>query len=169
MKNTTTILLIKGNVAYEFIDPLTDETKEQEAIQNGIQPVLVNMREKDQVKQQKIYMGAVLQMGDQTDVIPFIQPGAAMEYSLSRSIKKLAVIDKPAVGLVQGHGEPGLQEMAQVYQELSILYSFQLSGIEHPVQHPTASTQRKYSGTIQDDCDSGTEGFYSAKSLCSPR
>ncbi len=115
----------KGNVAYEFIDPLADEAKEQEALQNGIQPVLANMREKDQVKQQKIYMGAVLQMGDQTDVIPFIQPGAAMEYSLSRSIKKLAVIDKPAVGLVQGHGEPGLQEMAQVYQELSILYSLQ--------------------------------------------
>ncbi len=114
-----------GDVAYEFVDPLTDEAKEQEAVQNGIQPVLVNMRERDQVKQQRVYMGAVLQMGDEKDVIPFIEPGAAMEYSLSRSVKKLAVLDKPSVGLVQGHGEPSLQEMVQVYQELSILYSLQ--------------------------------------------
>ena len=62
-------------------------------------------------------------MGEQEDVIPFIQPGAAMEYALTTGIKKLAVQDKPAIGLIQGFGCPSLQEMGQVLESLSILYT----------------------------------------------
>ena len=112
----------KGNVDYQFINP-EDEMDQQEALQSGIRPVMINVREKDQVKQQQAFMGAIVQMGEQQDVIPFIQPGAAMEYSLSTSIKKLSVIEKPAVGLLQGHGEPGLSELGQAFQMLSILYN----------------------------------------------
>ena len=43
----------KGKVVYEFINPNKDEASEQKAVQNGVQPVMVNVREKDQVKQQK--------------------------------------------------------------------------------------------------------------------
>jgi len=46
-----------------------------------------------------------------------------MEYALSTSIKKLSVVDKPAIAVIQGHGEPPLSQMPQVYNELSILYS----------------------------------------------
>ena len=46
-----------------------------------------------------------------------------MEYALTTSIKKLTVLDKPVIGILQGHGEPGPQELAQVYQSLSILYN----------------------------------------------
>lgn len=112
----------KGMLDYQFIAPQTDEEK-QEALQNGVQPVMINVREKDQVKQQQAFLGATLKMGEQQEVIPFMQPGVAMEYGLSTSIKKLAVVDKPSIGIVQGHGEPGLQELSQVYQGLSILYN----------------------------------------------
>jgi len=112
----------RGKVVYEFIDPSEGEDTEQEALQSGLQPVIVNVREKDQVKQQKVYLGAVLQMGDGTEVIPFMQPGAAMEYALSSAIKKLAVDNKPLIGLVQGHGEPAPDEMSQVVTGLSVLY-----------------------------------------------
>ena len=47
-------------VVYEFISPNDNEEVEQEAMQNGIQPVMINVREKDQMKQQRAYMGAVL-------------------------------------------------------------------------------------------------------------
>ncbi len=114
--------LSHGNVVYEFIDPSVDAETEQEAMQNGIQPVIISVREKDQMKQQKAYMGAVISLGDQTDVIPFMQEGSAMEYALSTSIKKLAVTDKPIIGYLQGHGEPALSEMQQAMQELNILY-----------------------------------------------
>lgn len=111
-----------GKVLYEFVDPATDQQLEQKAYQAGIQPVLVSTREKDEATQKKVFMGALLQMGTDSEVIPFIQPGAAMEYSVSTSIKKLSVTDKPVIGLLQGHGEPSHGSMSQVMQSLSILY-----------------------------------------------
>ena len=112
----------RGNIDYEFVNPNEDPVLEEEAVQSGISPVMINVREKDQIKQQKAFLGAVIKLGEQQDVIPFIQPGGAMEYSLTTGIKKLSVSDKPFVGLLQGHGEPGLNEFSQAYQELSILY-----------------------------------------------
>lgn len=117
--------LSKGNVVYEFINPNTDEKTEQEAMQNGVQPVVINVREKDQMKQQKAYLGAVISLGEKKEVIPFMQPGAAMEYTLSTSIKKLSVKEKTTVGILQGHGEASINEMQQVGGGLSVLYNVQ--------------------------------------------
>jgi len=109
-------------VVYDFISPNEDEELEMEAMQNGIQPVMINVREKDQMKQQRAYMGAVLSLGERKEVVPVVEPGLAMEYTLTTAIKKLAVVDKPSVGLLQGHGEPSLNQLSQARQELSILY-----------------------------------------------
>jgi len=115
----------KGNVVYDFVNPNEKEEKEQEAMQNGIQPVMINVREKDQMKQQKAYLGAVVQLGEKKEVIPFMQPGAAMEYALSSNIKKLTVDNKPAIGWLQGHGEPPLAAVTQAVNALSVLYSIE--------------------------------------------
>jgi gliding-associated putative ABC transporter substrate-binding component GldG len=112
----------KGKVQFEFINPNKDEATEQKAMQEGINPVLINVREKDQVKQQKAYLGAVVNYGDKKEVIPLIQPGAAMEYSLSTSIKKMTVDDKPKIAFLEGHKEASLSSMMQVLQSLSVLY-----------------------------------------------
>jgi len=112
----------KGKLIYDIQDPNSDENIEKEALQNGVQPVLINVREKDQVKQQKAFLGAVVKMGDRKEVIPFMQPGTPMEYALSSAIKKLSVKDKAVLGFVQGHGEPELNEMSQVQSELEVLY-----------------------------------------------
>ena len=117
---------ISGNqVVFEFIDPGEDNETETEAMQAGIQPLIINVREKDQMKQQKAYMGAVLNISNTSEIIPVIEPGTAMEYALSTAIKKLSVTDKPSVGLLQDHGEPTISEMTQVNLELSILYNFE--------------------------------------------
>lgn len=112
----------KGNLDFEFINPSTDEQKKSIA-QSGIQPVMINVREKDQVKQQQAYLGAVIRMGTATEVLPFVQPGASMEYDLASAIKKLSVSGKPTVAFIQGHGEPSLNEMSQVVRELGALYN----------------------------------------------
>jgi gliding-associated putative ABC transporter substrate-binding component GldG len=112
-----------GQIVYEFINPGVDQESEMKAQQSGVQPIMINVRERDQMKQQRAYLGAILQMGDKKEVIPFIQPGSAMEYALSTSIKKLAVKNKPAIALLQGHGEPGLNALQQLNEQLSILYS----------------------------------------------
>ena len=128
--------LSDGLLNFEFVNPNKDEQGEQEAMQAGIQPLMLNVREKDQVKQQRVFLGAKLAMGDRQELIPVIQPGAAMEYALSSAIKKLAVIDKPKVGFVQGHGEPGLNAMVQANEQLSVLYATEavnLSQSENPL------------------------------------
>jgi gliding-associated putative ABC transporter substrate-binding component GldG len=113
----------KGMLVYEFINPNEKEELESEANQAGIQPVMIDVREKDQIKQQKAYLGAVITIGERKEIIPLVQPGAALEYTLSKAIKKLTVIEKPTIGLLQGHGEPSIQEIIQAYNELSVLYT----------------------------------------------
>ncbi len=114
-----------GKLMYEIVNPNEDEKIEKEAMQDGVRPVLINVREKDQVKQQKAYLGAVLKMGDRKEVIPFMQPGAPLEYALSSAIKKLSVVNKPLIGLIQGQGEATPEEMSQAKAELEVLYRVQ--------------------------------------------
>ena len=111
-----------GNLVYEFINPNEDDDSETKAQQAGINPLLVNVTERDQVQQLRAYMGAVLRMKDKIEVIPIIQPGAAMEFSLTTTIKKMAITDKPRICVLQGHGEPSLAALPQLQQQLEILY-----------------------------------------------
>jgi len=112
-----------GKIVYEFIDPNENgEESEREAQQKGIQPVLIQLREKDEMTQKRAYMGAVIQLGEQSDVLAYLPPGAAFEYTLTTSIKKLSVINKPKIGLLQGHGEPSLRAITQARQLMSVMY-----------------------------------------------
>ncbi len=129
----------KGKVMFEFINPNKDDASQQKAMQEGINPVLINVREKDQVKQQKAYLGAVVHYGDKKEVIPLIQPGAAMEYSLSTSIKKMSVENKPKIAFLEGHKENSLNSMIQVMQSLSVLYD-----VEPVNLNDTAAKPEKY-------------------------
>ncbi len=124
----------KSMVDYEFVNP-NNEEKEQEALQNGVRPVMINVREKDQSSQKKAFLGAVIKMGEQKDVIPLVATGTGMEYALSTGIKKLSVQNKPSVGIVQGHGEPSLQDLGQVYQSLSILYNVEAAELGGDLSH----------------------------------
>lgn len=113
----------KGKVNFQFINPGADQKIEQEAAQNGIQPVLINVREKDEASQKKAFMGAVVEYGDQKEVMPFINRESPMEYDLTTAIKKVSVKDKPSLGFMQGNGEPQLSQMPQVVQALSVIYT----------------------------------------------
>lgn len=112
-----------GQLVYEFVNPNENESNEKLATENGIRPVLINVREKDQVKQQKAFLGATVHLGEKKEVIPFIQPGAAMEYALSTALKKISIDNKPTIGFIVGHGEPSLSEMIQVNEQLNVLYN----------------------------------------------
>ncbi len=112
----------KGKVAYKFVNPNEKPEYEREAVQSGIRPVLLNAREKDQIKQQKIYMGAKVMLGTKSEVIPFISGRESMEYILTSAIKKLSVKQKPVVGFIKGNGETTLNEMPQAVKQLEVLY-----------------------------------------------
>lgn len=126
----------KGNLVYEFVDPSKNEDLEREAQQDGIQPIMIQVRENDQMKQQKAYLGAVISMGDRKEVLPVIQPGEALEYTISKAIKKLSIVEKPALGILQGHGEPPIQEIAQAYNELNVMYNVEPLTLSDTTQIP---------------------------------
>ncbi len=109
-------------VVYEFVNPNEDPAQEQKAVEAGIQTVMINAREKDQQTTKKAFMGAVVQIGEETEAIPFIQPGAKMEYALTTAIKKMTVPEKDAIGFITGHGEATLDQLAQVGEGLEVLY-----------------------------------------------
>ena len=111
-----------GKVVYKFVNPNKDSESENKALKEGIQPVLFNAREKDEVTQKKVFMGAVIRLGDEKEVLPFIDPKGSIEYMLSTAIKKLSVKNKPKVGFVQGQGEPPMDAFQQVLTELEVLY-----------------------------------------------
>jgi gliding-associated putative ABC transporter substrate-binding component GldG len=111
-----------GQVVYEFINPSEDQQTEMQAQQNGISPIMINVRERDQLKQQRAYLGALIQLGERKEVIPLIQPGSAMEFALSTNIKKLAVTNKPKIALFKGFGSPTLAAMQQLNTALSVMY-----------------------------------------------
>lgn len=111
-----------GKIVYQFVNPNKDQESEMEAAQAGIQPIMINVRERDQMKQQRAYLGAILQYGEKKEIIPFIQPGSAMEYALSSNIKKLSIKQKTQIAFLQGNGEPALSDMQQLNQQLSIMY-----------------------------------------------
>lgn len=111
-----------GMLVFEFIDPLKEENGESRAQQEGIMQMQVQVREKDQLKAQIAYMGAVIEKGEQTEVIPVIQSTSGLEYSITSNIKKMSIIDKPVIGLLQGHGEKKISDLSQAMKDLQILY-----------------------------------------------
>lgn len=112
----------KKNIDFEFINPNANEELEQEAIAAGINPVPLEVREKDQIKVQRVFLGMSIQVGDKSEIIPLIKPGIVMEYTLSTLIKRLTITDKPKIGYITGHGEPTLDKLDQAMAELSVLY-----------------------------------------------
>lgn len=111
-----------GDLVFRFIDPSENEDRERQAQEKGIRPVMVNVTQKDQASQMRAYMGATLQMGEKSEVIPLVQPGAGIEYELTTAIKKLSVDEKPKIAFLQGHGEPEMAASAQVLGQLTVLY-----------------------------------------------
>ena len=97
-----------------FVFKMEDPGDGAKAEEDGITPAILDVREKDQVKQQKIYLGAVVRYGPQKEVIPLIQPGTSMEYALTTAVKKMSSSKKSSVGYLQGHGEPSMQAVGQL-------------------------------------------------------
>lgn len=48
---------------------------------------MINVREKDQSKQQKAFLGAVIKAGDKKKPFRLFNPGTAMEYAFATGIK----------------------------------------------------------------------------------
>lgn len=114
-----------GNLEYRFVNPNENDQTEAEAQQAGIQPLLINVRERDQVSQQRAYLGAVFEYAGEKEVLPVIQPNSSIEYEIALIIQKLITEEKPTIGLLQGHAEPPQMAMNQLMTQLRQLYEIE--------------------------------------------
>lgn len=130
-----------NNLEYEFINPNADLEGEQAAQQAGVQPLMLDVRERDQITQKRAYLGAVFIYGDKRETIPFIQPGAAMEYTIASTVKKLIVSEKPKIGVLQDYGAPPFNEMPQLISTLSQMYQVEpVGGLDTVSVNPELET-----------------------------
>lgn len=108
-------------VEFKFINPNENEPQEKLAQAEGIRPVMVNVSERDEVRQMKAYMGATVTYRDKKETVPVIQPGESAEYAITTAIKKLTTKEKKKIAFLQGHGEYNSSALQQVTEQLSIL------------------------------------------------
>jgi len=113
----------RGNFVYEFVDPADEQKLEEEAQRYRIQPVQVNVMEKDNVQLKKVYMGLVMIYGDKHETIPLVQDVGNFEYEMTSAIKRLVADQLPKVGFLGGFGTPDIgQDMRAVTTALAKHY-----------------------------------------------
>jgi gliding-associated putative ABC transporter substrate-binding component GldG len=112
-----------GKFVFEFVDPADEEQLEQEAQRYRVQPVQVNVMEKDNVQLKKAYMGLVLIYGDKHETIPLVQDVEGFEYEMTSTIKRLVSDRLPKVGFLGGFDTPDLgKDMRMLTASLSKHY-----------------------------------------------
>jgi gliding-associated putative ABC transporter substrate-binding component GldG len=111
----------KGNLEYQFINP-QGEKGEQEAQEQGISPVQVQVVNADKLEVKRGYLGLVMLYEDKKEVLPVVQNLSSLEYDISSALKRLTTRTKKKIGYTTGHGEAEISAMRQAYQALSEQY-----------------------------------------------
>ncbi|MBM4167719.1 MAG: hypothetical protein FJ215_00970 [Ignavibacteria bacterium] len=111
----------KGNLQFEFINP-EGEKGEQEAQQQGVVPVQVQVVNEDKLEVKRGYMGLVFQYEDRRELLPVVQNLSSLEYDISSILKRLTSRTKKTIGFTSGHGEPELANLRQASQMLAGQY-----------------------------------------------
>lgn len=110
-----------GTLHFEFINP-EGEPGEQEAQQQGIAPVQVQVINDDRLEVKRGYMGLVMLYEDRKETLPVVQNLQSLEYDLSSALKRLTTRVKKKIGYTTGHGEPEPSSFQQAAQMVSSQY-----------------------------------------------
>ena len=114
-----------GKIRVEFIDPLEDESLQQELMMIGIPQLTFEIYEKDKRQLVNGYMGIGISFGDKTEAIPAIKQGTTdLEYQLTTAIKKVTSDDMAIIGYVASNGTADADtELRAAFTELEDLYT----------------------------------------------
>ena len=118
----------KGNINFEFYVPDTDEELEQEAQKSGVQPVQLQVIEKDEAVVKKVFMGVAIYFEDQREVIPVVLSTTGLEYEITTRIKKLVEKNKEFVGIINtGVDGPQTTTLSQILRQRYEVRSIDIS------------------------------------------
>jgi len=128
----------KGHFRFEFVDPGDDAVLEQEARKHRIPPVQVQVVEQDQIQVKKAYMGLVFLYQDRQETIPVVESPVGLEYEITSAIKKLTrdSDQPPLIGFLQGHEEPGLDQLTTLQQVFEKQYRLRPVSLADGVRVP---------------------------------
>ncbi len=111
-----------GNVEFNFVNPDEDDKTAREARKAGIRPITIDVRKRNQMTQKRAFLGAVFQYQGERKVVPLVEPGSALEYTIASTIRTLTRDTKAVLGVVQGHGEPSPEALPQLKETLEGRY-----------------------------------------------
>jgi gliding-associated putative ABC transporter substrate-binding component GldG len=116
-----------GKIRLEFMDPGKSPKAKQDAMEAGVMPVQLDVRERDRREVKECFMGMALFYGDKKESIALIQDTQGMEYEISQRIKKLIKPQQTTIGIVTNgyaltlSSEPLQQLEAPIKQLYSIV------------------------------------------------
>jgi len=110
-----------GNLQFDFVNP-EGEKGEQEAQEQGVAPVQVQVINNDKLEVKRGYMGLALLYEDRKETLPVIQNLASLEYDLSSAMKRLTAKQKKKIGYSTGHQEAEPESYRQAAQIVSAQY-----------------------------------------------
>ena len=118
-----------GKLVFEFEDPGSSDAIMATAVKEGVRPLLAQTRSKDRSENIQVLMGAVVRMSTFKAVIPALQKGPGMEWTLSSAIAQAGRFEKPLIGVLQGHHEPSLQALDELAVQLNAQYDVEATAI----------------------------------------
>ncbi|MBK7287500.1 MAG: Gldg family protein, partial [Flavobacteriales bacterium] len=121
-------------------DPGSSEAVTAKAVELGAALAGTDAR-KGQEREHPVLMGAVVRMATRKAVIPALQKGPGMEWILSSAIAQAATVEKPLIGVMQGHQEPSLQALDELAVQLNAQYDVEATAIydSYPINERFAS------------------------------
>ena len=97
-----------ANVNLVRANPDEDPDAREEAGLLGIRPVPVQIVADDELSIQERYFGLAVQYAGESQIVPLIRQTADLEYRLASMIRGLTRPERPAIGILSGHGELSL-------------------------------------------------------------
>ena len=124
-----------GNVRVEFFDPNKSDKIRQQAIQAGIAPVKLDVRERDRREVKECFMGISILFGTETEAIPFIQETQGLEYDISQRIKRLIHPGEVKIGVIQSGNSLSFNDDAlkELKVPMSELFTLENVGLEESI------------------------------------
>ncbi len=90
----------RQTISIKVDNPNSSPENEAEAQKIGIQPQLLNIRERDREQQQRIYLGMQVLYQNRSKVVPIIYPADNKEYLLAKAISGLINPALPEIGII---------------------------------------------------------------------
>ncbi|MCB1186628.1 GldG family protein [bacterium] len=94
--------MARGNLVIRYIDPKDNEDLKQEAQDNGVPEVELQVIEKNQQSTRKVFFGMVMAHLDKTESIPFVVSTESLEYDVVSRLTRLTKEKKPVLGVFEG-------------------------------------------------------------------